>query len=109
MSGEDRKRLHQKLQSKLEELEDGIEALYKERGEWVDARHTASKPETPEQALKDVELAKNWKDINARFKFINRYQYLRIINSLEELLADGEVASEEVPIIKRIMGVDNAY
>lgn len=105
MPGEDKKRLLQKLRAKLEELEVGIEALYKERGEWVDARHTASKPETPEQALKDVELAKNWKDVNATFKFINRYQYLKTINNLEKLLADEKISSKEVPIIKNIMGM----
>jgi len=103
MSGKDKERLLQKLQSKLKELEDGIEALYKERGEWVSARHNASKPVTPEQALKDVKLAKNWKDINATFKFINRYQYLKIINNLEKLLDDEKISLEEVPIIKRIM------
>jgi len=105
MSGEDKQRLLQKLQDKLKELESGIEELYKERGEWVSARHNASKPATPEQALKDVELAKNWKDVNATFKFINRYQYLRTINNLEELLADEKISSDEVPIIKNIMGM----
>jgi len=106
MSGEDKERLLQKLHSKLEELEVGIEALYKERGEWVDTRHTASKPETPEQALKDVELAKNWKDVNATFKFIHRYQYLQVIKNLEELLSDEKITDEEVDKIKNIMGVE---
>ena len=105
MSGEDKDRLLQKLQDKLDELETDIEALYKEKGEWTDARREASKPETPEQALKDVELAKNWKDVNATFKFVNRYRYMRTIKNLKELLADEEITPDEVDKIKSIMGV----
>lgn len=105
MSGEDKERLLQKLEDKLNELEDDIEALYKKRGEWVDARHKASKPETPEQALKDVELAKKWRDTNAIFKFVNRYHYLKAISNLQKLLADEKVTPDEVDKIKSIMGV----
>ena len=105
MSGEDKDRLLQKLQDKLDELEDDIEALYKEKGEWTDARRGASKPETPEQALKDVELAKKWQDVNATFKFVNRYRYMRTIADLKKILADEEVTADEVEKIKSIMGV----
>lgn len=105
MSGEDKDRLLQKLQDKLDELETDIEALYKEKGEWTDARRGASKPETPEQALKDVELAKEWRDTNATFKFVNRYQYMRTIKNLKDLLADEEITPDEVDQIKSIMGV----
>jgi len=106
MSGEDKKRLLQKLQDKLNEIEDDIEVLYKKKGEWTDARRKASKPATPEQALDDVKLAKKWRDVNATFKFVNRYQYLRTINDLRELLADEEISSDDVDRIKSIMGVN---
>ena len=105
MPGEDKEKLLLKLQDKLDEIEDDIETLYGKRKEWVDARRKASKPATPEQALEDVELAKNWKDVNATFKFINRYHYLRTIKDLQELLADEEISSDEVDKIKSIMGV----
>ena len=104
MSGEDKERLLQKLQDKLDELEGDIEALYKKRGEWVDARRSASKP-SPEQALKDVDSTKQWRDTNATFKFINRYQYLKTIADLQKLLKDEEVTPDEVDQIKSIMGV----
>jgi len=107
MSGEDKKRLLQKLQSKLEELEDDIETLFAKRKDWVDARHNAAKPTTPEQALKDVELAKRWKDTNATFKFIDRYKYLKTIKELQDLLADEEITSDEVSVIKNIIGVSS--
>ena len=105
MSGEDKDRLLQKLEDKLSELEDDIEALYKKKGEWTDARRKASKPETPEQALKDVELAKHWKDVNAMFKFVNRYQYMKTIKNLKELLADEQITPDEVDKIKNVMGI----
>jgi len=94
-----------RLKSKLEEIEEDIKALYAKRKEWVDARRTASKPSSPEQALKDVELAKRWKDENALFKFVNRYKYLKMIKALEELLADDEISPDEVDTIKGIVGV----
>jgi len=94
-----------RLKNKLQEIEDDIEILFKKRKEWVDARRQASKPSSPEEALKDVELAKRWKDVNAQFKLINRYKYLKVIRNLEELLADEEITPDEVDKIKSIMGV----
>ena len=105
MAGENKEKLLKKLQDKLSEMEDDIEALYKERGEWVDKRRKASKPATPEEALEDVKLAKRWKDTNALFKFVNRYHYLRVIKDLKELLADDEITPDEVSKIKNIMGM----
>jgi len=105
MPEEDKKRLLNKLKDKLDELENDIKALYKKRKEWAELRHSASKPATPEQALKDVELARKWRDTNAIFKFIDRYKYLKTIGDLEKLLADDEITPDEVNIIKKIVGV----
>jgi hypothetical protein len=104
LSGDAKQKLLGSLQNKLKELEDNIGALYSERGEWVAARRSASKPESPQQALQDVELARKWRDANAVFKFVNRYQYLKIIDDLEKLLDDGEVSPEDVDKIKDIVG-----
>lgn len=105
MAGENKEKLLKKLQDKLDEMEEDIEALYKERGEWVDKRRKASKPATPEEALEDVKLAKRWKDTNALFKFVNRYHYLKVIKGLKELMADDEITPDEVSKIKTIMGM----
>jgi len=106
MPKEQRQQLMAKLETKLQEIEAGIEALYKERGEWSVARRTASKPATPEQARHDVELARKWKDQNATFKFINRYQYMQVIGDLKKLVGDDDkLDSKDVDKIKSITGV----
>jgi len=106
MPADVRQRLHLKLKNKLAEIEKDIETLYSKRKEWTDARRDASRPESPEQALQDVELAKKWKDTNATFKFISRYKYMFVIKELEKLIADdGKVSPEEVDVIKNIVGV----
>ncbi len=106
MPEEQRQQLVVKLEAKLQEIETGIEALYKERGEWSTARRTASKPATPEQARQDVELARKWKDQNAVFKFINRYQYMQVIGDLKKLVGDDDkLDSKDVNKIKSITGV----
>lgn len=92
------------LKNKLDELEEDIDNLYIERGKWVKFRREASKPQTPEQALKDVKLAKEWEDANAVFKFINRYNYIRVIDELENFLADDKISDDEVDRIKDIIG-----
>lgn len=107
MSKEQKKHFLARLQSKLQEIEDDIEYLFRIHGEMVQKRHSASTPTSPEQALHDVEFARKWKDSNALFKFVDRYQYLRIIGELKKVLADGEVSSDEIQTIKKVAGVPN--
>lgn len=105
MAPEQKQHFLARLQSKLQEIEDDIQGLYRIRGDLIQTRRAASAPMSPEQALHDVELAKKWRDANALFKFVARYQYLRVIGELKKLLADGEVSPEDVETIKRIAGV----
>ena len=104
---EHKQKFLEKLESKLQEIETDIEQLYKERKEWVDMRHNASKPQSPEQALSDVELVRRWKDTNALFKFIDRYRYLKIIKDLKDLLIsdDKGMTPSKVDVVKDIVGV----
>ncbi len=96
MSSEQKEAFRDRLESKLKEIEDDIEALYSEKSGWVAARKDASKPATPEEALEDLEKSRKWKDTNATFKFIARYNYLRVINDLKRLLGDDGITSDEV-------------
>lgn len=107
MSSEDKKHFLEKLELKLKEIEDDINKLYAERKEWVMARRVSTiAPVTPEKALEDTQLAKQWRDANSLFKFISRYQYLKVIKDLKDTISDdGELDTEELDSIKKIAGV----
>jgi len=103
-----KQRLKDKMGQKLGDIEKDIEELTKTKEEWTDMRREASSPATPEQALKDVELVKQWHDNNALFKFLDRYQYMRIISDLEDMLEDDEgVTDKDVGEIEDLLGVMN--
>lgn len=92
------------LEAKLEEIEQDIQGLYKKRKDLAKSRELASQPKTPEEALKSAELTKEWRDKNAAFKFIARYQYMRVIKELDGLLDDGELIGSDVKKVKKIVG-----
>jgi ACT domain-containing protein len=94
-----------RLQSRLEEIEQDVKDLFTLRGEWVRDRNLSSQPTTVEQALSDIEMAKTWRDKNALFKFLNRYNYLKLIGDLETMIADEEISDRDVNIIRRMIGV----
>ncbi len=99
------KKLLSRLQIRAKEIEDDIEDLYKLRGEWVGDRKSSSQPTSVEQALKDVELAKSWRDKNAIFKFLNRYNYLKLIEDLYTMIEDNSISNQDVNVIRRMIGV----
>jgi hypothetical protein len=102
LSGDQRKKFLDRSTAKLKEIEADIEKLYAERKSWTDARSKASEDIDLEQAKKDAEESKTWKDANARFKMIARYQYLRVIKDLEEMAEEG-IEQEDVEDIKGVL------
>lgn len=94
-----------RLQERLKEIEQDVEELFRLRGEWVEDRKLASQPTTVQQALSDVEMAKQWRDKNALFKFLNRYNYLKLIGDLGNMIADEDLTDRDVNIIQRMIGV----
>jgi len=101
---EAQKKLLKRLADKLREIEKDIEELKDIKAKISKARKVASEPKTIDQALKDAELAAEWEEKNAMFKFLDRYDYLRIISRLEKLLADNELTDDEVETIRGILG-----
>jgi hypothetical protein len=94
------------LADKLKEIEADIEELMKDKKEWIDKRKGSSSPATPEQALQDVDYVKRWKDENITFKFLNRYQYMRLINDMEDMKVEGGgIDDQEVKDIGKMLGV----
>ncbi len=94
---------HGRLSRKLDEIEGDIKELYRKRETLTKTRELVSKPSTPEEALKSVKLAKEWRDKNALFKFIGRYKYLRVIKDLESII-DGGIEDQDVDNIKKVVG-----
>lgn len=103
MSIGEKSNLLDRLQSKLQEIEDGIEKLKSTKQSWIDARKSSSQPESGEQALSDIELARKWNDKNAEFKFLDRYNYMRLIKDLEIMVEDDKISDTEVDIIKGLL------
>ena len=98
-------KLIDKLNAKLKEIEDDIRELMATKLTWHDMRKSASLPDSPEQALSDVEMAKKWKDKNAIFKFLNRYEYLRLIKDLGETIEDDKVEDSELEKIRDLLSI----
>lgn len=99
-------KLQLSMKSKLEDMEKDIKSLHLNRKAWVELRRLGNKPIKSMEDLKNTKLVKNWRDMNAVFKFIARYQYMTIIKNLEELLKDDEkITPDEVDKIKSVMGV----
>lgn len=98
-------KVHDHMIEKLRQIEEAIEELMATKKEWQDARKLASEPATPEEALKDVKMAREWKDKNAAFKFLSRYEYMRLIGDLEKFMEDEKVSPEEVDQMKGLLGV----
>jgi len=94
--------LHGRLNQKLHEIESDIKELYRNRQKLTKSREISSQPRTPEEALKSVEIAKEWRDKNAIFKFVGRYKYLRVIKELEQLI-DGGIEDQDIPDIKKVV------
>ena len=102
---EDKEALKARLESKVESMEQIIRELMADKLEWIEARREASLPPSPEEALYDIELAKRWGKANAIFKFIDRYNYLRLISDLEKMLEDDKLSEEEIDVIGELLGV----
>lgn len=92
-----RKKLTAELEKKRDEVEGSVRDLYKQRKVYIDARHDSSKTVSTEQAKKDVEMAKGWRDANAVHKFMNRYKYTRLISDMAKMLKSGdELDNQEI-------------
>ena len=102
---ENKEKIKEELQKRLDEIEQDIKALMKDKLDWINARKLASNPSSKEQALNDLKLAKEFGEKNAIFKFLNRYQYMKVISELEKMIEDDNVNSEEMETLKSILGV----
>lgn len=94
-----------RLKSKLAEIEEDVRALMATRKEWLDMRKNASRPTSDTEAQEDIGLAKRWLDTNAVFKFLDRYEYHKLIKELEKMLeTEKSISDTEVATIRQLLG-----
>ena len=99
LDGNAKNQLHAFLQTKSEEIENDIQELYVERKKWTDARQKSSSG----KSVPD----KEWKEENATFKFLDRYNYLKLLGDLNKLIEeDGTVDQDDVGVIATKLGID---
>lgn len=90
-----------RMRSKLEEIENAVQELVQDKEEFREIRHGDI-----DQAKSDMDKTKEWQDRNAKFKFIQRYGYLKTISDLEDMLKDdNKIDDEEVDRMKDVLGV----
>jgi len=105
LDGDAKEKLLERLRKKVDEIESSIAVLMKNKKEWIIMRKKSSSPTTEEQAKEDSELAKTWASKEALFKFIGRYQYMRVISELEKMMDDYKISDKEVNVMKSLLGV----
>jgi len=93
------------IDEKLNEIEKDIETLLKDKKEWIEYRRSTPATTDPELAFKDMEVVKQWNDVNAVFKFINRYGYLKVVSELEKIAKGKDLDSKDVEKISNVLDV----
>lgn len=88
---------------KVKDINMDIAYLSKFKLYYSDLRKAFSNPESIEKALKDKTQLRKWNDVNAIFKFLNRYKYLRIISDLNDLVDDGKLTTKDIKKIPSIL------
>lgn len=73
------------LKQKLEDMKEDIEDLAKEKSSWKEKRR-----EYPAGT-------KEWEDINAEYKMVQRFMYGKLISDLEDLISNNELDDSEIP------------
>ena len=92
-----------RLKAVEQEIEDQVRELMAHKKEWVNMRKEASQPVSAEEALEDLRLSQKWLDANSQFKFLSRYNYLKLISDLESMMKDQELSPEEIETMREIL------
>jgi len=92
--------LKEKTQEKLQEIEDGVEALVRSYKNVTSLRKQAfDKDMSPTEIRKYGK--KNKLPENVIYKLLERYYYFDFIKKLKEILSDDKITDQEIKIIKK--------
>jgi len=100
--------LQDKINDKLEEIEDGIKDIIKV-GDVVDAERRAAfdKDMTPDE-IRQFGI-KNRLPKNVIYKMLEKYHYLKFYKKCKKILDDGEVTDAEIDSLKEAKGKSIAF
>ena len=98
LDGLAQKALLTKLKDKLYEIEDDINKLKSLKKNWIQMRRDSSKGNGK---------TLTWKEDNAKFKYLQRYKYMKVISKLEQILSDDKIEPEELNTIKQMLGAEH--
>jgi hypothetical protein len=87
-------KLRSRLTLKISEVEEDIKKLMLLKKDIVDKRHNVTRSK---------ESDSEYEIINTEFKFLDRYEYLKIIKDLEKIVEDDVVEPEEIEKVKALL------
>ena len=104
LSKSQKEKLKGMLETKLDELEDDIENLAKNKEVWRDVRHKNNISTTElEDDISKLTQSDEWKQGNAIFKLIDRYAYMTLINNLNKLIDGQDLSDDDIPKIEELL------
>ena len=103
-SKEVKEQLQITLEGKLNELENDIEELVKNKELWRSIRRRNSiNLDDVEQDISQLTHSEAWNKDNFLFKMLDRYQYMTLVNDLKKLIDDKELTEDDVPKIEDLL------
>lgn len=104
LSKTQKEKLKGMLETKLDELEDDIDNLVKNKEIWREVRHKNNI--NTDEFIDDISKltqSDEWKQGNAIFKLIDRYAYMSLVNNLNKLIDGQDLSDDDIPKIEELL------
>jgi hypothetical protein len=108
LKSEEKQWLNDKLEGKMNEIESDIEHLVTQKNKYHSLRKEIYSTDDIEDAWKDVIHSKSWAPSNVIWKMLDRYKYISLIVSLQEILkdSDGEIDQKDINDIEDVISFE---
>ena len=104
LSKSQKEKLKGMLETKLDELEDDIDNLVKNKEIWREVRRKNNI--NTDEFIDDISKltqSDEWKQGNAIFKLIDRYAYMSLVNNLNKLIDGQDLSDDDIPKIEELL------
>ena len=113
LNPEEKTWLQDKLVNKINEIENDINHLIKQKEKYHQLRKNAYGPEDEEKAWKDVLKSKSWAPSNVMWKILDRYKYVSLILDLQKVMRnieEGEsLDTQDINKVKKVFDFKEHY